>query len=409
MEGLLWMDGWMDSKDYLEMKKRLFLTTAMGSPGCHNFRAGHSRSFFSCIKNSLSFRIILVALMNMKKKKPEKILIVTGVRIGDQLMATPFFRAVRRSYPRAKITVATGRPALDILRHNRNFDELIAIDRKIYRTVAGKGPFDLAIDLCGSAETAFLTVASGAAERLGNRYVGLPGARPDLYTTVVGRCSRSLSFLDRYLFFAGQIGVKPRGRQTELFLTDRELETADKIFTKNQLGRRDFIMGIFPSGSRASILWAPEKYGRLADKIAGSFKVKVLFFADKPEKHDLAAALARMRHPYVFAGFHDIRTVAALISRCDAVVAPNRGPLHIAAALKIPTISVFGPYSEKEFCPYPPKQNLTVFKKISCRPCGMGYKQCPRHIACLDSLTVGEAWNKTKPFLTRLLREKYTR
>jgi len=60
-----------------------------------------------------------------------KILIITGVRIGDQLMHTPFFRAMRKAFPSSKISLATDLPALDVLKNNPNIDEKKSISIRL--------------------------------------------------------------------------------------------------------------------------------------------------------------------------------------------------------------------------------------------------------------------------------------
>ena len=329
-------------------------------------------------------------------KNINKILIITGVRIGDQLMTTPFLRAVRNTFPRSKISLATGLPALDVLKNNPRIDECLLIDKNILKKLIRRGRFDLAIDLCGLKDTAYLSLISGARHR-----IGFDDAE---YSSI--RKRKGLSFIDSYLLFAKKIGLKLQGRKTEIFLTKDKLNKAKKIFRNKGLNRKDFVVGVFVSGSRKRILWQPERFGRLADKIADKFKAKILFFYDADEIGGLKKAASVMKNSYFLSGVHDIGTTAGLVSLCDCVIVSNRGPMHVAAALQIPVIAIFGPYSEDYFFPYSKKDNLIVTKKIGCRPCYMEYKVCTKNIKCLKSLSVDEVWEKIVPFLKRLIKRR---
>jgi heptosyltransferase-2 len=332
-----------------------------------------------------------------------KILIITGVRIGDQLMNTPFFRAMRKTFPSSKISLATGLPALNVLKNNPNIDELIMIDKDIIQKIIHKGEFDLTIDLCGQKDTAYLGWISGAKQRIGIRNIGHSNINTELYTFIPDTRSRKeLSFIDFSLLLAKKIGLKLQGKKTELFFTNNELEKAKTIFKNKGLDKKDFIVGIFVSGSRKRILWQPEKFGRLVDNILDKYKAKIIFFYDKDEVAALKRATYVMKNNYFLSGAHNIRIISALISLCNCIVVSNRGPMHIAAALQIPIIAIFGPYSENRFFPYSKKDNLIITKKINCRPCNMGYKRCPINVKCLKALSVNEVWQKVDPFLKKI-------
>jgi len=207
-----------------------------------------------------------------------KILIITGARIGDQLMVTPFLRALRMSLPESRISVATGLPALSVLKNNPRIDELIIIDKGIVKKIILRGEFDLAIDLFCERDTAYLSLISGAKKRIGFKNIGDSAANTRPYTLVPdSRNRRELSFIDSYLLFARKIGLKLQGRKTELFLTDEECRKAREIFKRKGLNEKDFIVGIFASGSRRKILWQPEKFGLLADNIVDEFNAKAVF------------------------------------------------------------------------------------------------------------------------------------
>jgi len=332
----------------------------------------------------------------------KRVLIITGARIGDQLMATPFFRAVRRAFPGCRIRCYAGYPAIEILRNNPHFDELLPIKRGISRKVANEKPFDLAIDLCSLPDTAYIAAISGAKYRVGMLRSGSPRIPFKLYTRMApSKIGGRASFLDRYLLLAKEIGIKASGRETEIFLTPGELAQGEAIFRRLGLTENDFVVGIFPFGSRREILWEPYKFARLADEIMNRFKAKILFFYSREEEDDVRTMSSVMKNTYFSAGLRNIRITASMIKLCDCLISGNRGPMHISAALKVPTIGIFGPYPEGHFFPYSLNNNLAISKNLKCRPCFKGYKSCKKGIECLTSLTAKEMLKKIGPFLKK--------
>jgi ADP-heptose:LPS heptosyltransferase len=317
----------------------------------------------------------------------KRIMLITGARIGDELLNTPFFRSLRKTFPKSWITCYSGYPAIDILRGNPCFDELLVFDRKALKRISQGKPFDLAIDLCALPDTAYAAILSNAKYRVGEIGPNSPDLPLGAYTHAAPRQGRS------------GLGLKTAGRQTEVFLTSSERSTGRAIFKRLGLREDDFVIGIFPCGSREEILWPPERFGRLADKLADRLGAKILFFCDRDERRRLKEVTAAMKNSHFFGGFHDIKVIASMLKLCRLVIASNRGPMHISAALQVPTVAFFGPYPEEIFLPYPSDKNLAISRKLACRPCFKGYHACRNGIKCLASIKVEEVFAKVERFV----------
>jgi ADP-heptose:LPS heptosyltransferase len=295
----------------------------------------------------------------------KRIMLITGARIGDQLLNTPFFRSLRKTFSQSRIECYSGYPAMEILRDSPYFDELRPLDRKALKRIAQGEPFDLAIDLCALPDTANAALLSNAKYRVGKKGIRLKAA----------------------------------GRQTEMFLSADELSEGREVFAGLGLREDDFVLGIFPCGSKEEILWPAERFGRLADKLAEQLGAKILFFCGKEERRRLKQVTSSMKNDYFFSGLHEIKVIASMLKLCRLVIASDRGPMHISAALQVPTIAIFGPYPESMFFPYKSDRNMAISKKLDCRPCFKGYHTCTNGIKCLGSLSVAEVFGKVKRFL----------
>jgi ADP-heptose:LPS heptosyltransferase len=94
--------------------------------------------------------------------------------------------------------------------------------------------------------------------------------------------------------------------------------------------------------------------------------------------------------------------LAAAIKRLKLLICNDGGPMHMAVALGVSTVSVFGPVDEKEYGPYPPdKRHIVVGKDLSCRPCYKNFRfpGCSNERRCLEDITVDEVYRKVKELL----------
>lgn len=324
-------------------------------------------------------------------KDANRILLIHGCRIGDQLQITPFIRCLRKAYPSSYICSFTGLPAKRLIENNPYLDELVVFDRSIFKKIMLMEPFDLAIDLVGHHDAAYLAHISKAKWRVGFLRVGLPETKPELYNIKIDNLPPNSPFLDRYLHLGKVLGIRPDGRRTQIFLKPEEMAFADSIFRKMEISEDEFIIGMHPGGSRTKILWETKKYASLADELIRRERARLIFFHGPGEMPIVDAVVKMMKSKdYIISPRVEVRILAGLISKCNLLITSDRGPMHIATAMATPTIGIFGPFSVQEYFPYSSKSgNAAISKGLSCQPCGMGYKRCS-HINCLRLLTVSD-------------------
>ena len=163
-----------------------------------------------------------------------------------------------------------------------------------------------------------------------------------------------------------------------------------------ELKKEDLVIGVAPGGGRSFgseknkfKRWDIEKFILLIEKIYNSLNAKVIVFWG-PGEEDLVDKIldGSKKTPIVTPG-SSIRQMAALMKRCNIIVANDAGPLHIAVSQGVKTVSIFGPSDEKVYGPYPPSDDhITVTKHLACRPCYLAFKvpDCETR-QCLQEIT----------------------
>jgi heptosyltransferase-2 len=97
-----------------------------------------------------------------------------------------------------------------------------------------------------------------------------------------------------------------------------------------------------------------------------------------------------MKHtPLVLAGDTSLRQLIALLAQCRLVITNDSGPMHLAAALGLPVVAVFGSTDDRATGPLGPKARV-VKRQVECAPCGL--RECPVDFRCMTSVSVDDVY-----------------
>ena len=332
--------------------------------------------------------------MTMALPPYTRILVTRMKFIGDVVLTTPVIRSLRTAYPGAYIAYMGEQHAVSLLEQNPNIDELIPFDfsrptlveqpRVTY--LLRRRKFDLAIDLFGNPRSALLTYLSGATVRVGAARAG----RGRLYTIRVrddGQPKTAIQFHNQFIRAAG---IEPTATKTEIMLTDEERRSAGSMLGTLGVGLHGSgssvpVVAIHPGATWPAKRWLPERFGELASRLMEELKCRVVITAGPQDKDVVAGVLRSARTGVVELPVMPLRSLAAVISHCDVYVTNDAGPMHIAAALNVPTIGLFGPGEEDIWFPYEEAEGHKALRKeVPCHPChldfcnreGAGYMEC---------------------------------
>jgi lipopolysaccharide heptosyltransferase II len=335
----------------------------------------------------------------MDKNRVKNILIRATNWIGDAVLTTPAITAIQQTFPGARITVLAKPPVAELFLGNPYIHEvLIYQNRGRHQGVLGKlrlimdlrkKHFDLAILLQNAFEAALLTFLSGIPQRYGYATDG----RAWLLTcpVPVQKAAREKHQRDYYLELLIPLGAAVRSKSLVFVVSpDEEKEAWDRL-KQNHIQRSDLIVGVNPGSTYGTAKrWAPERFAELMERLTAELGAKVLIFGG-PEETVLAKEIFdRMKQkPILFTGQTSIRQLTALIKQCRLFVTNDTGPMHVANALGVPIVAIFGSTNPKTTSPAQSGFRL-VRKGVSCSPCLL--RTCPIDHRCMDWITVEEVY-----------------
>jgi heptosyltransferase-2 len=163
---------------------------------------------------------------------------------------------------------------------------------------------------------------------------------------------------------------------------------AHKSLERKGISSDAVIIAIHPGAHYPSQRWSAERFGELARKILEQGEAKVILLGSSDEKVLLEAVEKHAGADIQAFACDNIREFIALLSRCGLLVCNNSGPMHIASALKVPTVSMMGPTVAPLWLPYG-KDSVVINKALSCSPCNRA--ACKDH-ECMELITVNEVF-----------------
>ena len=322
------------------------------------------------------------------------ILVIKLRYLGDVLLATPVLHALREAFPDAHIAAAVNRGTEDVLKWNPDLNDVLVVERSglagqigFLKAVRRRG-FDCVIDLTDGDRSAILSWFSGAPVRIGlndeHRWRGL------LYTAVARSEPSVAHRIERDLETVRSLGIQPKSGLPVLRTSDQDDQDAarqlDEIAGEPlSKGTRPLIM--FQPGARYWFkAWPVERFADLANRLTERDDCRILIGGHTGERA-LAEGIAKgaRSKPVVLAGRTTLLQYAAILKRCALFVGNDNGPMHMAAAMGVPVVALFGPSNPAEWGPRGARVEV-LYKGLDCRrcfhpTCTRGDQSCMRLIA----------------------------
>jgi len=322
-------------------------------------------------------------------------------------MTTPAVRAIRKCFPGARISLLAKPWVMPVFENSEHIDRLLIYDDQgRHKGISGKFRlardlkkyhFDAAILLQNAFEAAFIAFFAGIPIRIGYN----TDVRQLLLTHAVS-CTNEIKKhhqTDYYLNIIRGIGTGGYKRELYLTLNQRDRLRAEKILLEHQLSAGEKLVGINPGATYGpSKQWAYDRYAHLADKIQTITKSRIIIFGG-PNDEELGKKISRRMQyrPIDLSGKTNLGEAMALIERCDLFITNDSGLMHVAAALDVPLIAVFG--STNSITTGPLSQHSRVVQApLECSPCLR--PECPNgHLNCMDHISVEMVFDVVKEML----------
>jgi heptosyltransferase-2 len=323
-----------------------------------------------------------------------KILIRATNWVGDAIMALPALRAVRGRFPDAQIAIVARPYVADIYRDQQICDQLIAYDPGgPHAGVAGRErlagelraqKFDVALLLQNAFDAAWLAWRAGVPQRIGYARDG----RSLLLTKAV-RVPKPGEIPAHEQFYYLEL-LRRAGWADEL-KGEHSIALNVRQQAKQEASERLLAAGSRPNALRVAIgagasygsakCWPPDRFANVADRLMAQFDADLILFGTAGEMAVSSAIAAAMRRPPLdLTGKTAIAELPALLSQCHLFIGNDSGAMHVAAAVGLPVVAVFGPTDSDGTAPVTPQCTI-VQEKPYCSPCFL--RRCPTDHRCM--------------------------
>jgi heptosyltransferase-2 len=342
-----------------------------------------------------------------------KILIRATNWVGDAIMALPALRSVRARFPDAEIAIVARPYVADIYRHQDVADRLIPYDvGGLHAGIAGREhlaedlreqKFDVALLLQNAFDAAWLAWRAGIPERIGYARDG----RSLLLTKAI-RVPKSGEIPAHEKFYylellrrVGWLDSLPEETFIRLRVTDEKLQYASQVFAEAGVRPKSLRVAIGAGASYGSAkCWPPARFAALANLLQSQSDADIILFGTSAESAVSNAIAAEVRRPPIdLTGKTAVADLPALFSQCQLFVGNDSGAMHIAAAVGLPVVAVFGPTDPFGTAPVTPRCTI-VQEKPYCSPCFL--RRCPTDHRCMTRVPPEAVAAAVKPWLASL-------
>ena len=336
---------------------------------------------------------------------PKRILVIKLDHVGDVLLATPVFANLRQAYPNAELHALAGKWSRVILENQPAVDEVIEYNAPFFCR-AGEQPtrlleavqlyrrlrrqkYELVVELRGDwrivcfallrvAPTQIGRAALQVANKLGfPRFSGMhetvrnldvlkhagiptPVQTPTFPVTAEDK-KWAADFLAARGVHAARRGTGPPPTvEPQIHAAQQETDSHPTV---------EPLVAIHPGSPVALKRWRPERYAKLADWLVAQKRAEIIFVGVDAEMPIIAEIQALMREKSSnIAGKTSITQLASILQLCQLFIGNDSGPMHLAAAVGIPTIGLYGPGDPGRFGPVG-AQCQTLRQMPTCPPC----------------------------------------
>ena len=344
--------------------------------------------------------------------KSQRILVVNPFGIGDVIFTLTLVEGVRKAFPDAFIGFLCNERTVEVVRLDRSVQAAYVFNRDEFRASLKEGLFsffkklgsltsairkeryDTLLDLSLGREFSFIAMCLGIRHRIGFNFKGrglfLTRKRKIVSYDGAPVAEIQLSLLEDL----GVTKIIPDSR-LPITLPESAKEEARTFLNKNGVDAAHPIIAVVPGGGKSwgkdalFKQWDPAYFAQVLNALAAERPLQILLLGDAGEKKLLEEVAGQVRGKVLCAAGEPLSKVCALLTLTEGVVGNDGGLMHLANALGVKTVSIFGPVDERVYAPYGKETpHEAVVEAVPCRPCyrHFYFPACPHHKRCLKDL-----------------------
>jgi heptosyltransferase III len=332
-----------------------------------------------------------------------RVLVIKMRNHGDVLLSAPVFAALRKRLPDAQIDayvyldtlpMLEGHPAIGNFHlYDRKWKSLSVIGRlknelKLLHAIRAT-KYDLTVNLTEGDRGTLSALYSGARIRVGMdpQGQGIPG-KQHLVTHLVRRPSTPRHMVEQNLDALRRIGIFPEDRSLFFSIPDTARNTVAQHLSRMGVSEQGYLL-LHPTSRWLFKTWPAKRVSSLINTLdADEYPVVLSCGPDIRERAMLDEIKHSVRRSRVYdlGGLMSLKELGALIEKSRGLLCADSVPMHIAAALRTPTVALFGPSSELIWAPWDNPEATVIAQNLSCRPCGLDGCGGSKKSDCLESL-----------------------
>lgn len=326
---------------------------------------------------NLLIRWLITALQPMQRKKvarhvPNSFLIVSTTGLGDTLWATPALRALRSSYPDSTISLLTTEMGEQILSRNKAIDELFVLEEPMLWSAVRllptlrKRQFDAI--LIFHASQRFIVPFCKLLDP--GRLIATEGLQKDsdyLLTDAIENLPQHE--IARRLKIVQAVGAHPTPTGLEFPLHKSEEQEAKQFLLQREIPDHLPLVGLHPGAKNLFKQWPAECFIEVGTRLAQHTGCQIIVSGDASEAQLVYDIASRIPDAIPLAGELSIGTLGALLKRYSLFITNDTGPMHLAFAVKTPTVALFGPTDPALCGPWRAPLAEVIARQKTCTPC----------------------------------------
>ena len=343
--------------------------------------------------------------------QPNNLLIIKPSSFGDIVHALPVVGALRTVLPDARISWLVKSEWAELLEGHPDLHEIIPVDfgvrswRSLVATVRARA-FDCVLDLQGLLRSGLIARLSGAPIRVG--FAGGREGSPWCYTHKVRLPNDdrvpwrllNMSSVDRNLETVKCFGAATDAPRFVLPRLEHDRAAVTQLFTEAGVTRHDRLIAVAPISRQAMRNWPVGRFVAVAAALMKQQGVKIVLIGS-PDDRSVVRDFSRALGPALvnLVGKTRIRQLSLVLDNVRLLIANDSGPIHVAAACRVPVLACFGPTDPNVNGPYGTGHEVLMSPTTACRPCGLRQCHNAHYLECLDSIAVEAVVDRAKHML----------
>jgi heptosyltransferase II len=341
------------------------------------------------------------------------ILILPLYGIGDVLMSTPAIRNLKEQLGCEITYLHMFRTTYDILQNSPHIKENIFFPFLTSSKLEGirfllqfRKRFDASINFYPSNRRDYNLAAfvAGSPLRIGHRYAMRDIAELNFLKNRTVQEDDSLHNVEENLRLLQFLGIEKSMTYPLDFFATEEEDIFAELWLKQNTAETSTLVGLHPGAStfknHARKKWPEASFAALIENLSEELKNASFLLFGGPEEQEIRKAVlsaVRTSARVLSVDSFSVRQSAALMKRCNIFISNDSGPMHMAAAARIPTVAIFGPTNPVWVSPWD-VPHIVARACESCKPC-FRYSPVPmscttdRDFACLREITVEQVYN----------------